>query len=175
MRDLAAMLKLLRQLKEAISFLRCAPRCIQLVLRGAGNEVGLNHSDDQTTRGNLRPGPREGGRGSASAIRSDSGGVYGFVNAGLADIFVYGVVGDKANLTQLIRLSVEILIVVGDLRQKGIARLSAIFMRRSGLGASRVVDGAVRAREFNRFGERNLHSLGSGRSLLRSWCEFSRL
>src|SRR5262249_49633143 len=97
---------------------------------------------------------------------SNGGNVYGFVNVALAHVFVNGIVGDEAYLTEFIRLGIEILVVVGNLRQKRIARLGAVFMGRSGFGEGRVVEGTVGPGERNRLGQRNLCRLSGRRSLL---------
>src|SRR5579862_1093535 len=162
--DFATVLKLLGELKKAVTFGGGALRGFQFVLRGENGEVALHDGDDQAARGDFGFGASDG-RGSRNfAIRGDGRNINGFVDVALADVFVDGVVGDVANATNLIGLGVEELIVVGELGEQSVAGLGAVFVGGGGFGESGLIDGAIGAGQGEGLRKRNLDGFAG------CWC-----
>ncbi len=127
-----AVFELLRQLQKTIAFLGRASRIFQLELRGKRIEIILGHSDHQPARSDFGLGARQRRSCRNFAIVCQPGDVDGFVHIALADVFVYGIIGDIAHSTVLVALRVEILVVEIHLRKKSVASESTVDTRRAG-------------------------------------------
>ena len=143
------MLELLADIEEARRLLHCGLRRGVFAL-GSGQPVeALHDGDHQSAARNFGPGTRQRFRCDGPAVVCKLAEANRFVSIPLAHVFMNCVVRNIASGGRAIALSVEILIVVGDVGQQASPRLHAVFVRDRcvGEGAQELRSIVARARE----------------------------
>src|ERR1700675_2374528 len=124
MSHFAAVLKVLRKVEKAVAFVGRLLRGLKLLLRRSDGIIALNHSYDQAARSDFRFRARDGSGRRGAAKTRDTREVQGLMHVALADVFMYGIVGDVARAAaRPIAFRVESLRVVVHDGEQCVARL----------------------------------------------------
>src|SRR6266478_6944461 len=167
MRHFPAAFKILSKFEEAFALVCCFLRREQLLLSGGHGVKTLNDGDNESARSDFCPRARYGRSSRGVAKTRDAREVQGFVHVALADVFVYGVVGDVAYaIPGAVALRSERLRGVVHAGKQCGRRLVAILTRNGGVRLSRLKLRAVFARKSESILQRHTERLGSGRSCL---------
>ena len=95
MSHFAAIFEFLRKLEEALAFLRCSLRGLELQLGGGSRVIILYNGHDQASGSNLRPRPRSSRGSRRPAKIREASKIKRFMNIRLAYVFMNGVIRNE--------------------------------------------------------------------------------
>ena len=132
--DFPALFKVLCQFQETVALLSVFLCGFQLKLRGGDGVITLYNRNNKAARSNFSARLRKSRRRGSPAVIRNRQKIDGFMNVGLADVFVSGIVGDESDVVVGTELRVKRLIVVSDGGKQRRGCLVAILAGNRGIG-----------------------------------------